>query len=577
MVSHRGGGHGHCAGLSLGPAFSVRPRWPAERPGFLAPAGPCPLWGGGERGRQGALRPSAARTEARGPQGGQIKVQIWVGEQIKETPRGDGGSASPSTTCRAPSPPEGAEGTPPLTPRRTHVWSLLGRGGGGGGGRARGQVAGLKPQRRSPFGHRTPAGTAVEGLSSAPAPSHPGSCPPSSLHPFRKLPDLSGGQAQVGGGDGGQEAPRSLGRSPPPRPRLPHLGAPCGSALWVLSHRGWGAGEVEPHSSSTPLRGPVLAALPVPSDPRLLPGRPATCRARPVLTAPPAPAASAWGSPTVRSEHSTAPPRPSPAPASPSRPPAAGRPKGLASAPLWLPSGGRLPRRGLCRGPAPNHGGRGRDTPSSLAVRSLGLKGPRSCTEEPSSDPKAHTESCHGGAPAPGRRPRPTGQPAPGWSRGGGPGARGRGAVGRSPGPARSPFSCPGTARPITAGHPPTRTRTRTRTGTGRLARCRRKETAGVRPQGGGGRVPGFALAGGQGGVGLGRAPGPRARSVQKGEKLHVETELEHPGLLAHSPGAVSFMDLKYKRDRNHIVFRQRRSWVSGSITLVVLVTHASS
>lgn len=70
-------------------------------------------------------------------------MQIWVGEQIKETPAGRWGeSAAPTTTCRALSPPEGAEGTasshsqedPSLVPHG------LGRGVGG-----RGQVAGLKP------------------------------------------------------------------------------------------------------------------------------------------------------------------------------------------------------------------------------------------------------------------------------------------------------------------------------------------------------------------------------------------------------------------------------------------------
>lgn len=50
-----------------------------------------------ERETEGALCPQQGQVGPRVPREGQIKVQIWVGEQIKETPGGDGGSASPTT------------------------------------------------------------------------------------------------------------------------------------------------------------------------------------------------------------------------------------------------------------------------------------------------------------------------------------------------------------------------------------------------------------------------------------------------------------------------------------------------
>lgn len=108
----------------------------------------------------------------------------------------------------------------------------------------------------------------------------------------------------------------------------------------------------------------------------------------------------------------------------------------------WRGGGGTVHR-----GPAPKPQWTGARTPHSPSlIALLGLKGSKSCMEELNPDPNTHTQNPNKAElRAPGWRPRPAPQASeqPGRSQGG-PGARGWGGPwGRSPGPARSPFSSP--------------------------------------------------------------------------------------------------------------------------------------
>lgn len=156
--------------------------WPEPRPGLLcvATAGQrtLPSWpraGGrarfGVEEREGALCPQPGQVGPRVPGEGQIKVQIWVGEQIKETPGGDGGSASPITTYRA----ECTASSP-----FQEDASLVPHGLGGWAGEQRPGGWSEAPRAAAPLG-----GTVVEGLSSA-----PGGCPPRVPPPPASTPQV---------------------------------------------------------------------------------------------------------------------------------------------------------------------------------------------------------------------------------------------------------------------------------------------------------------------------------------------------------------------------------------------------
>lgn len=135
----RGRGHGHCAGLSRGQAFSVWPP-PASAPSLPGPGRAAVPALGWRREREPSVH-SRDRWARGSPGRVKLKCKFGWGSKSRKLQGEMGGQPHPS-------PPIGPSVRPPLRSRRTQVWSLMGWVGGRG---SRGQVAGLKPPEPQPL------------------------------------------------------------------------------------------------------------------------------------------------------------------------------------------------------------------------------------------------------------------------------------------------------------------------------------------------------------------------------------------------------------------------------------------